>query len=314
MSTKKNRLLKKKAIFFLCCAQSPFPYFTLIYGMNSHTIRAMKWIKRILLVVVLLIVAAVGIAYVSLNSILCSVIQRQATASLGVDTTLDSAHLSILGGKVDLENLQVSSPPNFSAPKIFTLGGIAVAVHYGQLTGEPIHIQQIVIDHPVLVVEQSKLQLNLDALMHQEPQAPKTSGGQETQPIKLVIDELDLNDAQVTFMPGIPGLAQSIQVPIASLSLKNIGNSGGNQDGVAVKEVILETSTALAGKAVADSNLSPPVKLVLSQELAAMSTQLNSGFDAQFQNLAGTMTKQLAPKLQGTIDQLLSGAKKSSSK
>jgi uncharacterized protein involved in outer membrane biogenesis len=270
----------------------------------------MKWIKRILLVGVLLIVAIVCIAYFSLNSIICSVIQRQATASLGVQTTLASAHLSILGGKIDLDDLQVGSPPKFTAPNMFTVGSLSIAVHYGQLTAAPIHIQQIVIDHPVLVVEQSNIQLNLDALVHQSPQTPKTSSGQETQPIKLVIDELDLNDAQVTFMPGIPGLADSIQVPIASMTLKDIGNADGNQTGAQIREVILQTATALAGKAVADSKLPPPVKLILSQELAAVSTQLGAGFDAQFKNLAGSATKDLAPKLQNTLDQLLNGNKK----
>lgn len=318
MSTKKNRLLKKKAKILLAQVSSPGHHFPLICTLISpvwfmYNLDAMKWIRRILLLVVLLITAAVYILHLSLDSIICSATQRQATASLGVQTTLASANLSILGGKLDLENLQVSSPPNFSAPKIFTLGGIAVAVHYGQLIGSPIHIQQIVIDHPVLVVEQSNLKLNLDALLHQESQSPKTSGGQETQPIKLVIDELDLNDAQVNFMPGIPGLSESIQVPIASMALKNIGNAGGNQNGVAVKEVVLETSTALAGKAVNESKLSPSVKLVLSQELAGVSTQLGSGFDAQFKVLAGSLTKQLPTKLQNTIDQYLNSPKSSQS-
>ena len=109
-------------------------------------------------------------------------------------------HLSILGGKVDLDNLQVSPCRRiFRAPHIFTLGGIAVGVHYSELTSTPIHIQQIIIDHPVLVVQQSNIQLNLQALMKQMPQTPKTSSGQETQPIKLVIDDLT-NGAQVTLM------------------------------------------------------------------------------------------------------------------
>jgi hypothetical protein len=228
-----------------------------------------------------------------------------------VQTTLASANLSILGGKVDLENLQVGSPPKFSAPNIFALGGVAVTVRYGQLTATPIHIEQITIDHPVLVVEQSNIQLNLDALLHQMPQSPTTSGGQATQPIKLVIDELDLTDAQVTFMPGIPGLADTIQVPIASMTLKNIGNADGNQTGAAIKDVIMQTSTALAGNAVAASRLSPTVKAVLSQELGVVSGQLGPGFQGQFQSLAGTVTKSLAPKLQNTFDQLLNGNKKS---
>lgn len=111
-------------------------------------------------------------------------------------------------------------------------------------------------------------------------------------------------------MPGIPGLTDSIQVPIASMTLKDIGNADGNQTGAAVKEVVLQTTTALAGKAVSESKLSPPVKLVLSQELAAVSTQLGPGFDSQFKNLAGSVTKDLTPKLQSTLNQLLNGNKK----
>jgi hypothetical protein len=269
-----------------------------------------KWIRRIIFIGVLLIVAIVVVVYFSLNSIICSAVQRQATASLGVPVTLGSAHLSLLGGKVGLQNLTVSSPPKFSSPNIFTLGGINVAVRYGELTGSPIHIDQIVIDHPVLVVEQANVQLNLDALLHQMPQTPKSSSGQETQPMKLVINELDLNNAEVTFMPGIPGLTDSIQVPVASMTLKNIGNAGGNQNGVAIKDVVLQTATALAAKAVNDSKLNPQVKLVLSQELAALSPQLGSSFATQFQNFAGAALQQAQPKAENAINQLLNGKKK----
>lgn len=271
----------------------------------------MKWLKRIVLVVVLLIVAAVVITYFSLNSVIRSVVERQATASLGVDSTLGSASLALFGGKVSLDDLQVSSPPKFNAPHIFTLGGVSVSVRYGQLTASPIHIEQIVIDHPDLVVEQANVQLNLEALLHQMPQTPKTSSGEQTQPIKLVIDELDLNNANVTFMPGIPGLSDSMQVPVESLSLKDIGNGGGNQDGAAIKDVIMQVSTALAGKAVADSKLSPAVKLALSQELAAVSTQLGSSFGDQFKQFTGNVAKDVAPKLQNSLSNLLGGNQKS---
>jgi hypothetical protein len=111
-------------------------------------------------------------------------------------------------------------------------------------------------------------------------------------------------------MPGIPGLTDSIQVPVASMTLKNIGNAGGNQNGVAIKDVVLQTATALAAKAVNDSKLNPQVKLVLSQELAALSPQLGSSFATQFQNFAGAALQQAQPKAENAINQLLNGKKK----
>jgi uncharacterized protein involved in outer membrane biogenesis len=306
----KEQVAEKKGKINLKAHQPKFTDWPLIYAHNIRIILLMfKWIRRLIVLVVVLILGAVGIAYTYVNSIICSAIQRQATASLGVQTTLDSAHLAIFSGNLSLNDLKVSSPPNFSAPSIFTLGDIGVTVQYGQLTNSPVHIHQIVIDKPVLVVQQSNIQLNLDALMKQMPQAPKTSSGSETQPIKLVIDELDLNNAQVTFMPGIPGLADTVQVPVPSVTLKNIGNADGNQTGAAIKEVIMQTATAMAAKAVDASNLSQPVKLVLSQEISALSTQQT--VSGQIQNIAGALTKQVAPKLQNTVDQLLNGKKPS---
>jgi uncharacterized protein involved in outer membrane biogenesis len=270
----------------------------------------MKWIKRIILAGVLLILIAIVIVYFSLNSIVRSEVERQASASLGVTTTLGSARLSLLGGNVSLSDLQISSPPKFSSPQIFTLGGVGVAVQYGQLTGSPIHIQKILIDHPVLVVEQADVKLNLKALMDQMPQSPKTSGGQTTQPIKLVIDDLDLNNADVTFMPGIPGLANSVQISVPLMSLKNIGNANGNQNGAAIKDVVMQVVTALAAKAADASKLPPAVKVLLAQDLNGLSKQLGPDFDGQFQDLAGSLTKQLSPKLENSLEKLIGGKSK----
>jgi uncharacterized protein involved in outer membrane biogenesis len=282
----------------------------------------MKWIKRIVLVCVLLIVVAIVAVYLSLNSIVRSVVERQATASLGVPTSLGSARLSLTGGNVRLDNLDIGSPPKFSAPNVFTLGGIGLGVHYGQLTATPIHIQQITIDNPMLVIEQSGGALNLKSLMDQMPTTPQTSSGQPTQPIKLVIDELDLNNAEVTFMPGIPGLANSIQVSVPSMTLKNIGNGDGNQNGAAIKDVVMQVATALAAKGADGSKLPPEVKMLLSGQLGGISQQLGAEFDKQFQGAAGSLGKEVQGKVgnlinssgQSAIQQLLGGSDKNKPK
>ncbi|MGD0462955.1 MAG: hypothetical protein ABSB74_10765 [Tepidisphaeraceae bacterium] len=282
----------------------------------------MKWIKRIVLVCVLLIVVAIVAIYLSLNAIVRSAVERQATASLGVPTSLGSARLSLAGGNVQLNDLLVSSPPKFSAPDAFTLGGIAVTVHYGQLTETPIHIQQITIDRPLLVIEQVGGALNLKSLMDQMPKTPQTSGGQATQPIKLVIDELDLSSAQVTFMPGIPGLADTIQVSVPSLTLKNIGNSDGSQNGAAIKDVVLQIATALAAKGADGAKLPPEVKMLLSGQLNGLSQQLGAEFNKQFQGVAGSLGKQVQGKVgnvikangQSALQQLLGGSDKNNGK
>jgi hypothetical protein len=81
------------------------------------------------------------------------------------------------------------------------------------------------------------------------------------------------------------------------LSLKNIGNADGNQNGAAIKDVVMQVVTALTAKAADASNLPPEVKLLLGQDLNGLSKQLGPGFDGQFQDVAGSLTKHLSPKL-----------------
>jgi uncharacterized protein involved in outer membrane biogenesis len=267
----------------------------------------MKWLKWIGIPFVLLIIIAAAIVYFSLDSIIKGAIERQATASLGVPTTLGSVRLSLFGGSFDMNDLAVASPPKFSAPHIFTLNGAGLRVRLGQLTSSPIHIQHISIDHPVVVVEQSELKLNLNALYDQMPTTPKTSGNESTSAVKVIIDQLDLNNAQVTLMPGVPGVTQSIDVPVNSVTLKNIGNAGGNGNGAAIRDVVMQAATALTIKAVDASKLPPEVKIAIAQNLNVLALKLGPDFNNQYKDLAGSLVNQLPPKVQDTVNSVLKG-------
>jgi uncharacterized protein involved in outer membrane biogenesis len=247
----------------------------------------MKWIKRISLAVVVLVVVALIVVLLRLNSIVRGVVQEQATASLNVPTTLNSVALSLFGGSLSLSDLEIGSPNSFSSPHTMTLGGCGVTVHFGQLTGTPIHITHIALDGLVLYVEQSNLKLNLQALMEQMPQTPKSSSGQPSQPIKLIIDQLDVSNAEVNFLPGLPGMKTTVEVPIPTLTLTNIGNADGNGNGAAIKDVVMQVLTALAAKAGNSAQLPPELKSLLSDDLGGIAKQLGGAFDKQFQGVAG---------------------------
>lgn len=260
----------------------------------------MKWMKRIVLAVVLVVVIAIAVAYFSLNSVIRATVQRQGSASLGVPTTLDSAALSLLGGKLSLSGLNVGSPPNFSAPQMFSAGAASVQVHYRQLMGNPVRISKIVIDAPKLVVEQSNLKLNIQALMDQKTKAaesPAAGAEKPAEPMKLIIDELDVNNAQVSFMPGLPGLTAAQTVPVPSLVLKNIGNADNAQNGAAVGDVVMQTVTALAGQAGQSGNLPAQLKDALSSGLQGVAQQLGQSFANQFQSVTSSLGQNLGQGL-----------------
>src|SRR5688500_5825095 len=69
--------------------------------------RVVQWTFVILL---LLVVGGGVLVWVNLNKIVEHTVESQATAQLNLKTELDGAALSIFGGQVNLNDLQIASP------------------------------------------------------------------------------------------------------------------------------------------------------------------------------------------------------------
>lgn len=234
----------------------------------------MKLIRRIVLAVVVLIVVALVILYLSLDHIIKNTVQSQASSSLNLPTTLGSANLSLFGGKLNLSNLQVASPKGFSAPQMLDVGSTDLAVSYGQLRSDPVHVAAITIANPKLVIEQKNGELNFKQAMDDMPQSDAAPSN--SQPLKLIIDDLKLTNPQVV----VKGLgAADIPVTLPSLELKNIGNGDGAQNGAAVKDVVSQIITAMAASATNSSALTAEFKTLLSANVGAAMAKL--GAEAQ---------------------------------
>lgn len=219
-----------------------------------------KLVSRILLGIVLLLVIAGIIVYFSLDHIVKNTVEKEASSSLNLATTLNSARLSLFGGKLNLKQLDIASPPGFSAPHMLELSDTDVAVSYGQLRNDPVHVESLTLDKPRLVIEQQNGTLNFKKAMDLMP--PSESSSQKSSR-KLIIDELKVQDAQVVIHPNVPGLANEIMVPVPSIEMKNVGTGEGAQNGAAMKDVVMQVVTALAGSASNSSSIPDQLKALL---------------------------------------------------
>ena len=235
----------------------------------------MRPFRRAVLVLCSLLLLAGGIVVLSLDSIVRRTIQTEATNSLKLRTTLSRAHLSLLGGKLDLKGLRIASPPGFSSPDMLDLGAVDVAVKYDQLRKDPIHVESLTIDRPKFVIEQSHGALNFKKAIDRIPPSQGSSG----KPMKLVIDEVNVRDAQVIIRPGLPGMAQEMTVSVPSIALKNVGSGRGSQNGAAIKDVVSEVIAALAGSAAKSASLPAALQAVLHLNVGQVAGKL--GADAQ---------------------------------
>src|SRR6266478_749438 len=281
----------------------------------------MKPLRRTVLVLFSLLVVAAVIAYFSLDRILKTTVEKQTSASLKLSTTLNSARLSLFGGKVNLNRLRIASPQGFSAPHMLELGDVDLAVRYGQLRKDPIHVQSLTLNQPRLVIEQSNGVVNFKKALDRMP----ASDSSAERPVKLIIDELKMQDAQVVIHPGLPGVRQEITVPVPSIALKNVGSGRGSQNGAAIKDVAMVVIAALAGSAAESGSLPPELKAVLQLNVGQVAGKL--GAEAQRQiaaaipgelgnrlsKVAGdpqTLAKDPSKTLQGELGGILGGKAK----
>jgi hypothetical protein len=266
-----------------------------------------KIIKWVVLGIVVLIVAVVLIVYMNINSIIKSTVQTQASDSLKVPTTLGSANLSLLGGSVSLNDLEIGSPQGFTSPNMFTLGGVGVKVNYGELRSQPMHIDTIRIDNPKLVLEQAGGKFNIKALMDQlpaSPAGPPSGEGEkrkEGEPIKMIINSLTVSNTTVAIRPGVgmnvPGIKEEYTITVPTVEMKNIGSGDGNQNGAAIKDVAMLVMTKLADAAKNSDQLPPELKQLLNLNVDQLQAQMKEKLNVEVEKAKANVTNKLETEL-----------------
>lgn len=264
----------------------------------------MKWLKWVVAGILAVVVVVLLVVYFNLSSIVRRTVETQANASLNVPTKVDGASVSLFGGSLGLDGIAVGSPQGFTAPQMFTLDDLAVKVSYGELRQDPVTIDRIVIDKPKLVIEQKDGKFNFKALMDQQPATPDEKSGET---LKLIVRELQVNNAHVALQPGIPGLPGEIGIPIPSFTVSDIGTGEGAKNGAAVKEIVMLLVTTMAGKAAESDKLPPEVQLLLKGDIKAVAGQMAAKYG---EKLAGELTKNLPPEIGGVVGGALDAVKK----
>ncbi|MGH7178075.1 MAG: AsmA family protein [Tepidisphaeraceae bacterium] len=272
----------------------------------------MKKLKWVILALLIAVIVAGTAVVMSLDGIVRRTIETQATDSLDLKTTLASASVSLLGGQLRLGELNIASPQGYKAPEMLSLEGTGIKVSLGELRAAPVRVSSITLDKPRLVIEANGTKLNFQALTEKPSKTPSTG---ET--LKLIINELNVNAAQVALRPGlsgIPGLKDEYAITLPSVSLKDIGNADGNQNGAALREVVMQVITALAAKAAESDQLPPELKNLLSLNVDAVAKQLGAEFNKQINQQVGNVSKDLGKSVEGGLKDLLGDKKKDPSK
>jgi len=221
-----------------------------------------KRVIGIAVAIVVLIAIGVTLVLVNLNSLVKTGVERGGTMVLKVDTSLDTANVSMLGGSADLNGLTIGSPEGFKAEKMFSLDRAGTKVDINSLRSDVIRVKEVVIDGPDLTLEFKGTKTNwsvlLDSLKSDKPAEEKE---EEKGPgKKIAIDYIVIKNGKIR-IAGLPGM-ERLYVPMLKVEIRDIKSADGG--GIDTKDAITKVINALF-TSVLDS-----VRQGLSKENLAM--------------------------------------------
>ena len=218
-------------------------------------------------VLVIVVVIAAAFIYLSMNysSIVKAGVESQGPKFTKTAVSLDGVAVSPFAGEISIKDFLVGNPKGFKTSHAFKVGEVKVAVDLGSLTGETIHVREIVIDAPDIIYELGGGGSNLETIQKNVTQA--SGGGGKSKDAKaqdgggegpkVIIDNLYVRNIKVALSAGILG-GKKVPVPVPDIHLKDIGKDSKGGKGATMGEAtakVMDEITGSVTKAASAINL-----------------------------------------------------------
>lgn len=264
----------------------------------------MKSLVKILIVLVVIVAAALAGVLFYVDTLAKKAIEYGGTEALGVATRLDKISLSFMGGKADLNRLEIANPQGFASPRFFVLGEGRVAVSPGSLLEDTIVIPDIRLAHIRMNLEQKGKSNNIEPLL---ARARAAGGGSGQAPAgkadetgkKLVVDRFVIEDVQVAAQLDFLGESSKVNLVLPRIELKNLGRDKGGMTMPELIQTVIQTLLDAAARSSAD--LSPQLAALLRGQLKGLDTikgELVGKAQAQIEGTVKKVQEQVGEQVQ----------------
>ena len=221
-----------------------------------------KVIVRLVLVVIVLLVIAVGAGIFFLGSIVKTGVEKVGPVVLKVPVKLDSASVSLFGGSVTLKGFVLGNPEGFKSAEAIKVGTVAVSVVPGSILGDKVIIHSIKAEAPEISFELGLKGSNLGKILDNVDSGESKPAGQ-TKPAgqprdkpasgagkKLQVDEFVITGAKVHVTATGVG---SVPVTIPEIRLSNLGQGPDGITSAELSRLVMGALVEAVTKAVANS-------------------------------------------------------------
>ena len=206
-----------------------------------------KWILRSTLALIVLLLLAILILYLSLDGLIRSGVERGATHSTGQPASLSSAKLSLSAGTLELAGLAIDNPPTYSKSKMISMHDFKSSAQISSLFTNDVIIPEIDIDGLDILLEQNGLNSNLaDILDHSKQSTPAAGGSSAPTPPgrNIHIGLIKLTNTKV----HLAALGQSTTLDLGPIEIKDPTNPDGRPMKIAdvVSQILLHVANQIA--------------------------------------------------------------------
>ncbi len=222
--------------------------------------KKIAWILGIVAVVLVLLIAG-GLFF--LDKLVKTGVETIGPKLAGVSMTVGSLDISLLSGKVDLEEFVIGNPEGYTTPHAIKVGKVLVQIEPLSVLGDKIVIRELTVDGVDVNFETSLVASNLNDILNnlnrfssggkntEDAKEPADDDAAEASQKKLQIDKIALNNNTVSIV--IKGSGAGAPIPLPPINLENLGQGPEGTGIVDVSEQILAkllTSIADAGKGI----------------------------------------------------------------
>lgn len=240
-----------------------------------------KWIKRIALIVIALLLVVILIVALTLDGIVRRAVEVIGTQSVHQTTTVEAADLSILGGKVGLSGMTIANPKEFSSPEFLKLKQIDIAVQSSSLLGDTIIVNDIKIQNLHLNLEQSGLSNNVNTILGEikkQKQTDDSTGAKSGSSRQLKVKKITLKDTTVQMNVGLAGQkSQGVAITIPEMVLEDPNNPDGRV--MKAADLIGQILAGVMQQVQKNANLPPELKNAVNDSVKFAGDNLGKAFN-----------------------------------
>lgn len=273
-----------------------------------------KWILRIVLGVIALLIIVVVLTFVMINQVAKTGIEKGGTYALGVPTTVNTVNLSLFGGTFGMNELQVGNPPGYKGAHLMKSGKFDLKVDSGTVLSDTVVINSFQLHGLDVIIEKDLKTSNVQVVMDHlkqlggqpaaqpvpgqpapgepAPQQPAQPPAEKKPGKKVKVDDIVIRNVTAKFyiMGGPP-----ISVPVPEVHLTNVSSGG---EGVTVPQLMAKIFTAImAAVAQQAEKAGVPLDMVnnLKDSVASTAASLGGNTSALVGEASKSVTEALGP-------------------